>query len=377
MTGLDPAVQNWLTAGGELLLAVVVALLAHVILFAIADRITMKTASTLDESVAEHSRSSIRVLMPLATLFVIAPLTPLPHDVQTPLHYALGLALVATVAWLLIALTWIADDLFLEHLGGAEKIETVEVRATLTQISILRRVLIAVIFIVALAVMLLTLPGGENVGASVLASVGVAGLVFGLAAGPVLSNLLAGVQIALTQPIRLDDVVVIDGEWGTIEEINTTYVVVKIWDLRRLVIPLSTVIQQPFENWTRKTTNLIGTVTVHADYSVPVDEVRAELHRILESTPLWDRQAWGVQVTAAHERTIEVRALLSAADSGALWDLRCLVREKLIAYLNASYPASLPRLRADTTTVRPDTNPGPRPVRPGSRGTPSPKRSTS
>jgi small-conductance mechanosensitive channel len=360
MIEIDPAWEHGLIAGGELLAVVIGALLIHVILFAVADRITLKTASTLDESVVEHSRSSIRVLMPLAGLFVVAPLTPLAQDVQTPLHYALGMAIVAAVAWLLIALTWIADDLFLEHLGGSDRIETVQVRATLTQISILRRVLIAVIFIVALAIMLLTLPGGESVGASVLASVGVAGLVFGLAAGPVLSNLLAGVQIALTQPIRLDDVVVIEGEWGTIEEINTTYVVVKIWDLRRLVIPLTTVIQQPFENWTRRTTNLVGTVTIHADYSVPVDDMRAELRRILDATPLWDKQSWGVQVTAAHDRTIEVRALMSAADSGALWDLRCLVREKLIAYLNEVHPASLPRLRADTAPQ--GGKPGRRPV---------------
>jgi small-conductance mechanosensitive channel len=357
---VDPTWENWLVAGGELLATVLVALVLHVFLFAVAGRVTMKTASTLDESVVEHSRSSIRVLMPLAGLFLVAPLAPLPPDVQTPMRYALGLGLIATAAWLLIALTWIADDLFLEHLGGADRVETVEVRATLTQISILRRVLVAVIVIVSLAVMLLTLPGGESVGASVLASVGVAGLVFGLAAGPVLSNLLAGVQIALTQPIRLDDVVVIDDEWGTIEEINTTYVVVKVWDLRRLIIPLTTVIQQPFENWTRRTTNLIGTVTVHADYSVPVDDVRAELHRILEGSPLWDGKSWGVQVTGANDRTMEVRALLSAADSGALWDLRCLVREKLIAYLNEVHPASLPRLRADTAPQ--GGKPGRRPV---------------
>jgi small-conductance mechanosensitive channel len=353
MTQLDPNLENWLIAAGGLATAVLVALVVHVILFAVADRITRKTASTIDESIVEHSRSAIRVMMPLVALFLAVPVVPLPEDVRTPTRYALGVGLVATAAWVLVALTWIADDLFLEHLGGREAdVESVEVRATLTQISILRRVLVAVIVLVALAVMLLTLPGGESVGASVLASVGVAGLVFGLAAGPVLSNLLAGVQIALTQPIRLDDVVVIEGEWGTIEEINTTYVVVKIWDLRRLVIPLSTVIQKPFENWTRRSANLIGTVTVHADYSVDVEEVRAELHRILEATELWDKAAWGVQVTEAHDRTIELRALLSASDSGALWDLRCLVREKLIAYLNAAQPASLPRLRAETSPAR-------------------------
>jgi small-conductance mechanosensitive channel len=351
MYQLDQAWENWMISIGAFVLIVVVALVFHWIFFAAADRATRRTVSTIDESIVEHSRSAFRVLLPLAGLFLATPLVPLPPDVRTPFRYALGLSLVATAAWVLVALTWIADDLFLDHLNGKASPESLEARATLTQISILRRVLVAIIVLVALSIMLLTLPGGESIGASLLASLGVAGLVFGMAAGPVLSNLLAGVQIALTQPIRLDDVVVIEGEWGRIEEINTTYVVVKIWDLRRLVIPLTTVIQKPFENWTRRTTNLIGTVTVSADYSVRIEEVRAELHRILEETDLWDREAWGLQVTDAKDRTIELRALLSAAESGALWDLRCLVREKLIEYLNSRQPGSLPRLRADVSSA--------------------------
>jgi small-conductance mechanosensitive channel len=346
MTELDPELEKWLVSVGALVLAAVVALVVHWLLFTAADRATRRTPSSIDESVVAHSRSAVRVLMPLAAIFLATPLVPLPPDAAIPFRYVLGLFLVVVTAWLLAALTWIADDLFLDHLGG-KGADTVEARATLTQISILRRVLVAVIVLVAFAIMLLTLPGGESIGASLLASLGVAGLVFGMAAGPVLSNLLAGVQIALTQPIRLNDVVVIEGEWGRIEEINTTYVVVRIWDMRRLIIPLSAVIQKPFENWTHKTTNLIGTVTVHADYSTPVDEVRAELHRILEGTDLWDRQSWGLQMTEATDRTVELRAVMSAADSGALWDLRCLVREQLVAYLDASHPGSLPRLRTE------------------------------
>ncbi len=360
MIQLDPALDNSLISIGVLMIAVVAALAFHWLFFSLADRATRRTASTIDESIVEHSRSAVRVLAPLAALFLVAPLVPLPQEVQTPLRYALGLGLVAVSAWVLIALTWIADDLFLDHLNGRD-IETVEVRATLTQISILRRVLVAVIVLVALAIMLLTLPGGENIGASLLASLGIAGLVFGMAAGPVLSNLLAGVQIAVTQPIRLDDVVVIEGEWGRIEEINTTYVVVRIWDLRRLVIPLTTVIQKPFENWTRKTTNLVGTVTIPADYSVPVDDVRAELHRIVKGSELWDGESWGLQVTDANDRTIELRALLSAADSGALWDLRCLVRERLIDYLKSHHPGSLPRLRTEMDPGRGRMMPKPAP----------------
>jgi small-conductance mechanosensitive channel len=346
MIQLTQSSEDWLSSIAALAAAALAALVLHWLFFAVADRATRRTVSKIDESIVEHSRSPFRVLAPLAALFLTVPLVPLPDDVRLPLRYAFGLGLVAAAAWVLSALTWIADDLFMEHLGERDA-ESVEVRATLTQLSILRRVLIAAIVLVAIAIMLLTLPGGAGVGASLLASLGVAGLVFGIAAGPVLSNLLAGVQIALTQPIRLDDVVVIEGEWGRIEEINTTYVVVRIWDLRRLVIPLTTVIQKPFENWTRKTTNLVGTVTIPADYSVDVDDVRAELHRLLESSSLWDGQSWGLQVTEATERTIMLRALVSAADSGALWDLRCLVRERLIGYLKSRQPGSLPRLRTE------------------------------
>jgi small-conductance mechanosensitive channel len=353
MIELTRSSEDWLVSIAVLVAAVVAALVLHWLVFAITERATKRTVSTIDESIVEHSRSPFRVLAPLAALFLATPLVALPEDVRVPFRYALGLGLVAAAAWVLAALTWIADDLFLDHLGEHDP-ESVEARATLTQISILRRVLIAAIVLVAIAIMLLTLPGGAGVGASLLASLGVAGLVFGIAAGPVLSNLLAGVQIALTQPIRLDDVVVIEGEWGRIEEINTTYVVVRIWDLRRLVIPLSMVIQKPFENWTRQTTNLMGTVTIPADYSVDVEDVRAELHRILKGSDLWDGQSWGLQVTDATERTIMLRALLSAADSGALWDLRCLVRERLIGYLKSGQPGSLPRLRTDVGSRPPE-----------------------
>ena len=169
----------------------------------------------------------------------------------------------------------------------------------------------------------------------------------GVAARPVLSNLLAGLQIALTQPIRLDDVVIVEGEWGRIEEITNTYVVVRIWDLRRLIVPLSQFIEKPFQNWTRQTADLLGTVFVNVDYSLPVDEVRAELHRILQSTQLWDGKVWVLQVVEATEHTVQLRALMSAPDAATAFDLRCYVRERLIAYIQKNHPESLPRARAE------------------------------
>jgi small-conductance mechanosensitive channel len=157
------------------------------------------------------------------------------------------------------------------------------------------------------------------------------------------------VQIAFSQPIRLDDVVIVEGEWGWIEEITTTYVVVRIWDLRRLVVPLSYFIEKPFQNWTRNTADLLGTVFLYTDYTVPVDEVRQELHRILEASKMWDGKVWGLQVTNASEHTVELRALMSSPGSSQAWDLRCYVREKLIAYLQQNHPQSLPRARAEIT----------------------------
>ena len=168
-----------------------------------------------------------------------------------------------------------------------------------------------------------------------------------MAARPTLSNLLAGVQIALTEPIRMDDVVIVEGEWGRIEEIGTTYIVVRIWDLRRLVVPLSYFIDHPFQNWTRTSADLLGTVYVYADYNVPVEEVRQELHRILKTSELWDGKTWGLQVTDATDHVLQLRALISAPDSGTAWDLRCHVRERLISYLQERHPSSLPRFRGD------------------------------
>jgi len=195
-------------------------------------------------------------------------------------------------------------------------------------------------------VMLMTFPQVRDLGASVLASAGLAGIVVGFAARPVLQNIIAGVQIAIAQPIRIDDVVIVEGEWGRIEEFTATYVVVRIWDQRRLIVPLNYFIENTFQNWTRTDAEILGTVFLHVDYTVPVEDVRQELHRLLLATDRWDGRAWGLVVTDATDRTVELRALMSAADAGTAWDLRCEIREKLIAYVQARHPAGLPTIRA-------------------------------
>jgi small-conductance mechanosensitive channel len=212
---------------------------------------------------------------------------------------------------------------------------------------VLRRLLVAAIVTVTACLILMSIPSIRQIGITLFASAGIAGLVAGMAARPALSNLIAGVQLALTEPIRLDDVVIVEGEWGWIEEIRPTYVVVRIWDLRRLIVPLSYFIEHPFQNWTRKTADILGTVFVYVDYTVPVDAVREELHRILESTDLWDKKVWNLQVTKSAEQTLELRALMSAPTSGKAWDLRCHVREELVKYLQREYPHALPTVRAE------------------------------
>jgi hypothetical protein len=208
-------------------------------------------------------------------------------------------------------------------------------RQMATRINMLHRIVVILIAGFAASAMLMSFPSLRHIGTSLLASAGVAGIVVGMAARPALSNLIAGVQLAFTQPIRIDDVVIVEGEWGWIEEIRTTYVVVRIWDLRRLVLPLNYFIERPFQNY------------LSADYTLPVEEVRQELKRILDSTDMWDGKVWGLQVTDATDRTIQLRALMSAADSGKAWNLRCYVREKLITFLQTRHPESLPKARAE------------------------------
>jgi small-conductance mechanosensitive channel len=172
-----------------------------------------------------------------------------------------------------------------------------------------------------------------------------------MAARSTLSNLIAGIQVALTQPIRIEDAVVLEGEWGWIEEINTTYVVVRLWDLRRLVVPLSYFIEKPFQNWTRTRADLLATAMIYVDYTAPIQELREELHRILESTELWDKKTWALQLTDATERTIQIRALMSARNGPAAFDLRCYVREKLVQFLKNKYPLALPQQREQKFTA--------------------------
>lgn len=252
--------------------------------------------------------------------------------------------LIVGLTWVLIVTIRVIKTIFLEKYKTDEE-DNLRSRKFQTQFNILERIIIFLILIVSTGLILMLFDDVRRIGISLFASAGIAGIIIGFAAQRIIALVIAGLQIAITQPIRLDDVVIIEGEWGRIEEITMTYVVVHIWDKRRLIVPTTYFFEKPFQNWTRTTAELLATVFIYTDYSVPFDAVRAELTRILESTPLWDKKVNVLQVTDSKESSVELRALMSAKDSPTAWDLRVLVREKLIEFLQKNYPESLPKKR--------------------------------
>jgi small-conductance mechanosensitive channel len=328
--------------------AAVVGSIVHAVLFGLARRVAERSEGDLGERILRYARRPARLIMPLVGIQLFFPVvTPyLTPPVFAALRHALGLGLIAGVAWLAISVSRVIDD----ALGVRYRLDVTDnlaARRVHTQARVLRRALTVLVVILTAGVMLMTFPQVRELGASVLASAGLAGIVVGFAAAPVLQNIIAGIQIAIAQPIRLDDVVIIDGEWGRIEEFTATYVVVRIWDQRRLIVPLSFFIENTFQNWTRREAEILGTVFLYVDYTVPVDEVRQELRRLLESNEKWDRRAWALQVTDSTDRAVELRALMSAGDAGRAFELRCEIREQLLAFLQSRYPESLPRVRAE------------------------------
>ncbi|AVT40409.1 mechanosensitive ion channel family protein [Plantactinospora sp. BB1] len=313
--------------------------------------------SVLLDELSEHSHRPFQVAATvLAIQFGVRFSTG--YGVGTPwrqtLLHLLVLAVIATTAWLVASLLLVSEDTALARFR-VDVPDNRQARRIKTQIVMLRRVTIAVIVVLAAGVMLMTFPSVRGVGASVLASAGVIGVVAALAAQSVLGNVFAGLQLAFSDAVRLDDVVVVEGEWGRIEELTLSYVVVQIWDDRRLILPTSYFTTKPFQNWTRTQAAVLGTAEFEVDWSVPVQAMREELRRLVEGTELWDGRTCVLQVTDAVGGMVRLRALVSAADAPRLWDLRCLVREHLVGWLRDQRPSALPRLRAELgdTSVRP------------------------
>ena len=344
--GLPEWLQLVILGSAFLLIAVA----AHRVIFAILSHATRHEGrSPTFRLVKRTSKPALAVMctlaLRLATEFRIVTAGESSAYVEN-LRHGLLVAFILSVTWLIIGIISGGDDMFLARYRIDVK-DNLKARRMHTQVRVISRTLMIVVGIVGIGIALITFDQVEKIGASLLASAGIAGLVIGMAARPALGNIIAGIQIALTQPIRLDDVVIIEGEWGRIEEITTTYVVVKIWDERRLIVPFSHIIEKPFQNWTRTNADILGTVFIYTDYRMPVEALRGELERLVKETDLWDGRVCVLQVSDCTERTMQIRALVSAADSPTAWDLRVWLREKLIEYIQREHPECLPRTRID------------------------------
>lgn len=299
---------------------------------------------TFFEVFVEHTKGPSQVAYVLFLLGAVLPSLSFSITTTLTIAHFLLIAFVLLVGWTSIRALEIFASLYLGRFK-TDVDDNLLARKHLTQIRILKRACDIMIGVVTVGIALMTFDQVRQYGISLFASAGAASLVLGLAARPLLTNLIAGVQIAITQPIRLEDAVIVEGEWGWIEEITSTYVVVRLWDWRRMVLPIAYFLEKPFQNWTRESAALIGSVYLYLDYSVPVQAVRDKLQEIAAESALCDGRVVNLQVSDAKEQVIELRALVSARTAPQCWDLRCEVREKLIAFLQADYPAALPHMR--------------------------------
>jgi small-conductance mechanosensitive channel len=334
---------------GVLVGSVLLSILVHLGLFAFLSRLARRSKSTLLQLAVTQTRRPARYIFPFIALTLALPTTPLPERARGIIEHFFMLCLIGSLGWLLIALVQVTATLIRTRYSIAVE-NNLHARRIHTQTEVLERIFIACIVVITLAAMLVTFPEARQIGTSVFASAGIAGVIVGMAARSTFASLIAGLQVALTQPIRIDDAVVVEGEWGWIEEIESTYVVIRLWDLRRLILPLTYFIEKPFQNWTRTTSEIIGTVFIYVDYTLPVERVREELQRILKESPLWNGKTCVLQVTEFTETTMQLRCLMSANSSSAAFDLRCIVRERMISFLQKNYPQSLPT-RRDAVTV--------------------------
>jgi small-conductance mechanosensitive channel len=283
-------------------------------------------------------------------IVIALPAAELDAKISSVIRHILQIGMIVLLGWASVAAINAASS-FVGSKSRLDVEDNLEARKFHTQLGILRRVSLVIVVLITFAAVLMTYPAVRAVGFSLLASAGAAGLILGLAARPILANLIAGVQIALTQPIRIEDVVIIEGEWGWIEEITTTYVVVRIWDLRRLIVPLNYFVERPFQNWTRESSSIIGVVTWNLDYRAPIEAIREELQSLVATDSNWDKRIVNLQVVDADHRTIKVRALVSARNSQAAWDLRCAIRKQMISWLQRAHPDALPRIRAEHVSL--------------------------
>lgn len=345
--GTLSSAADWALSAALLVGAAIAALLLHAAVLALARRMLGDRRPFL-RTLLGATKGPTRLGLLLIALAIALPTTPLAGDTKEVLARLLGLATICLLGWIAVTTLRIAADLYLMRFR-IDVEDNLLARKHVTQVRVLVRVLDSVIVLITVAFALMTFEAVRQFGITLFASAGVAGIIAGLAARPVLTNFIAGVQIAVAQPIRIDDAVIVENESGNVEEITFSYVVVRLWDLRRMVVPLSYFIEKPFQNWTRIGGELIGSVFFYVDHTAPVDAIRTKLTEIASQSKLWNGKVVSLQVSDCKETTIELRALVSANSASAVWDLRCEVREKLIDFLQREYPSVLPRRRYETT----------------------------
>jgi small-conductance mechanosensitive channel len=306
-------------------------------------KISKKASQRKNKNIALLQKSSL-IIFVLFLLYFIESLLLVPKEYSGYYSHLLALLVIVFFTWLIVQILYSVRDHIIKHAEKYSK-DDINIRTIRTKLNILLKIAVFAIVIVGGAFALMTFPKIQQVGISILASAGVAGVIIGFSAQKSLGSLLAGIQIALTQPIRIDDIVVVEGEWGTVEEITLTYVAIRTWDKRNLIVPITYFVEKIFQNWTRTSFNVIGTVFLQLDHTTPIEKMRAALDNLLEKTDLWDKRVKKLDVTDSNAQTIELRILVSAINSGNLWDLRCYIREQLIGFLQREHPECLPKSR--------------------------------
>ena len=360
LTDVFPFAPPWALSILVLVVATAAAWIIHAATLAVMGRVVGSRHPYL-VTVLDQTRSPTRLGLLLIAMEIALQSAPLGADTRAFVSRLLGLGVICLIGWMALTALRIAANIYLMRFAVATP-DNLLARKHVTQVRVLLRVAEVVIVLVTLGFALMTFNEVRQFGVTLFASAGVAGIVAGLAARPVMSNFLAGVQIAISQPIRIGDAVIVENEWGTVEEITFSYVVLKLWDLRRLVVPISYFIEKPFQNWTRTGSELVGTVVLYLDHTTPVDTVRKKLTEIVAQSKLWNGKVVNLQVTDCKETTIELRALVSADNAGAVSDLRAEVREKLIDFLQREHPHTLPRRRneiSDASILKIGARPGP------------------
>jgi small-conductance mechanosensitive channel len=335
---------------------IVFANIVHYILFRILRRQKDEARKFSGWSIHRYLSHPARAIFFLTCIVIVLPTIPGLGELESTIRQILVMAIVVALGWFAIGCIYVFQAATLRRYDLAAE-NNIQARRVHTQFQLFRRMLITFVVIIDIGALLWTFndPRIWHYGSGLLASAGVASVILATAARSTAANFFAGLQIAFTEPLRIDDVVVVQGEWGRVEEINSAYVVVRLWDLRRLVVPLNYFIENSFQNWTRQSSEIMGTAFVYVDYSIPVEALREQLKTIVHASPLWNGVTCALQVTNLTDRAMELRCLVSSRNSSENFDLRCLVREKMIAWIQENYPAAFPTARFTATSDFPPT----------------------